>query len=353
MQFFQFNFYPMKKALPLLLASVALLAHAALGQNATTTPVGVMTLRVRGKGATNANSFISLNLARPTAFQGVVGTKSLVGGQSVITFSSDLFTVDQFNGTGKNHYAQLTSGSNNGLVSQVVATTANSITLADDINDVLTDGTTTFKIVPYWTLATAFPNGAGLNGGTAPANADNVTILPAVGTALVYFYNTTYSQWRRGTTDSSDVIIPPGSGLLITRKFAGDVSFQITGAVNVGPTEAAVGAGSATGSRNTVISNPYPVASVTLATSGLYTGSASTGVVGGTAPAAADNVVIYDPITGVPSSYFYNTTYSQWRRGTTDSSNVTIPDGVAVMITRKANRGEFSWYIPQPSMNLN
>jgi len=31
---------------------------------------------------------------------------------------------------------------------------------------------------------------------------------------------------------------------------------------------------------------------------------------------------------------------------------VTIPIGAAVQITRKANRGEFSWFIQQPAMSL-
>jgi len=344
----------MKKLLPLLIGTSVIFIHSALCQNATTTPVGATTLTVRGKtGATNANSFISLNLARPTAYEGVIGTKSLTGSPSVITFSSNLFTAGQFSGTGKNHYLQVTNGTNNGLVSQVVSNTVNSITLADDISDVLVDNTTTFKLVPYWTLSTAFPNGAGLNGGVGATAADNITILPPVGAGLVYFYNTTAGKWRRGTTDSSDVVIPPGSGLMFTRKIAGDVSIQLTGVVNTGPTEAVVGAGAASTSRNTVIANPYPIASVTLASSGLYSGSPSTGVVGGPSGTTADNVVIYDPVTGVASSYYYNTNFNQWRRGTTDSSGVTIPDGSAVMITRKANRGEFSWYIPQPTMKLD
>jgi hypothetical protein len=71
-------------------------------------------------------------------------------------------------------------------------------------------------------------------------------------------------------------------------------------------------------------------------------------VVGGTSAAAADTVTIYNPTTGVADSYFYHTSFNQWRKGTTDSSNITIPDGAAVVITRKANRGAFEWYIPSP-----
>jgi uncharacterized protein (TIGR02597 family) len=323
---------------------------------ATTDPVGFTTLTVRGKAtptSPNVNSFVSLNMARPTAFQGTVGIKSLDGsGRTVITFTGTPFTANQFNGIANAHYVQLTGGSNDGLVSEVVATTSNSLTLVDDINSVITDNTTTFKVVPYWTLSTAFPNGGGLNGGASATPADAVTILPPTGNALAYFYNTSANQWRRGTSDSSNVIIPPGAGLLITRKIQGNVSITLAGAVNLGPTEAVVGAASPTAVRNTMLANPYPLPSVTLANSGLYTGNPTTGVAGGASATAADAVVILDPATGNSLSYFYNTSANQWRRGTTDSSNVVIPEGAAVLVTRKAGRGEFSWYIPQPNMNL-
>ena len=95
--------------------------------------------------------------------------------------------------------------------------------------------------------------------------------------------------------------------------------------------------------------NPYPISSRTLGTSGLYTGNQSTGVAGGTSATAADNVTIYDPSTGVANTYFFHTSFNQWRKGTTDSSNITIPEGSAIVISRKANRGAFEWYIPQPT----
>jgi uncharacterized protein (TIGR02597 family) len=273
-------------------------------------------------------------------------------GRTVITFTGTPFSANQFNGTGNAHYLQLTGGSNNGLISEVVATTSNSLTLVDDINGVIVNNTTTFKVVPFWTLSTAFPNGGGLNGGASATPADAVTILPPNGNSLAYFYNTSANQWRRGTTDSSNVAIPPGAGLLVTRKIEGNVSITLAGAVNLGPTEAVVGAASPTAARNTMLANPYPLPSVTLANSGLYTGDPATGVAGGASATAADAVVILDTATGNSLSYFYNTTANQWRRGTTDSSNVVIPEGAAVLVTRKAGRGEFSWYIPQPNMNL-
>jgi uncharacterized protein (TIGR02597 family) len=345
----------MNKIKTLTIGTIVLVLGVAsvFAQATVSTPiVGFTTLNVRGKsGANNALSYISLSLSRPKAFSGTVGTKSLNGsGQTVITFGSNLFTANQFNASTNRHFFQVKSGSNNGLVSEVVATTANSITLADNLDSIIDNNTTTFDITPYWTLSTAFPAGAGLKTGTSSASADNLTIIdPSSGTGNSYFFNSSANQWRRGTTDSSQVIIPPGSGIMVTRKDAANANLVISGEVRTGPVQADIAAAPSTGARVSYVSNPYPLASKTLSLSGLYTGNPSTGMVGGTSAAAADNLIIIDPATGTGKTYFYNTSAGQWRTGTTDSSNVTIPDGSALIISRKANRGAFEWYIPQPT----
>ena len=332
---------------------LSLIGSTVQAQSTVSTPiVGFNTLNVRPKsGANNATTLISLNLSRPKAFSGVVGTKSLNGsGQTVVTFSSNFFTSNQFNASTNRHYFQVKSGANNGLIAEVISTSPNSITLSDNLDQVLEDNTTSFDIIPYWTLSTAFPSGAGLKSGTSATAADNLTIIEIPsGVAQSYFYNSSAGQWRKGITDSSHVVIPPGSGILVTSKDATSLGIVISGQVPTGPVQADIVGGTASSARLTYVANPYPIASRTLALSGLYTGNSSTGVAGGTSATTADNVTIYDPATGVANSYFYNTSAGQWRKGITDSSNVTIPDGAAIVISRKANRGAFEWYIPQPS----
>lgn len=344
------------KSNKILAIGIATLAGAAtplIAQQTVSTPiVGFTTLNVRGKtGANNALSYISLNLSRPKAFSGTVGTKSLNGsGQTVITFGSNLFTANQFNASTNRHFLQVKSGANNGLVSEVIGTTENSVTLADDLDGVLENGTTSLDVIPYWTLGTAFPSAAGLKTGTSATAGDNLTIIdPATGTANNYFYSSTLNQWRKGTTDSTHVIIPPGAGIMVTRKDATSVGIVTSGQVRTGPVQTDIAAAPSTGARVTYLANPYPLASTTLGQSGLYSGNASTGVAGGTSATAADNVIIVDPATGTANSYFYNTSVGKWRKGVTDSDNVTIPDGSALIISRKANRGSFEWYIPQPT----
>jgi len=342
-----------------LLTVLALVATPVLLQAQTTNfseVVGYTTLNVRAKsGSANALSFVALNVHRPSAFKGAVSAKSVNGsGQSVLSLSSANFTNSQFTGTGNKHYIRITStNANTGLISEIVANDAGSVTVADNLDAVIDANVSTIEIRPYWTLATAFPSGAGLKAGTSASAADNITIInPTSGVADSYFYNSTANQWRKGTTDSSAVTISPGSGILVTRKDVSAVSIVISGEVIGTTVQADVAGGTSTASKLTYIANPFPSASKTLAQSGLYTGSSSTGIVGGTSASAADNVTIYDPSTGIASTYFYNTTAGQWRKGTTDSSNVTIPEGAAVVITRKAARGAFDWYIPSP-INLN
>lgn len=342
------------------LSALVLMSLAVSGLNAQSTastdPVGFTTVNVRGKTtAAKAVTFAVLPMERPDAFVGACtgATFSLDAGRTVITFPTNIFTANQFTGTGNQHYFRLSNGGNAGEFSTIVANTANSITLADDLNSVLATSST-FAVTPYWTLSTALPAGAGLQGGTSAAAADTVTIYNANFVGTAYFYNTTANQWRTGLTASDNVIIPPGSGLGIERKQASAVPIVLAGSVPLGTSAVDVnGSTSGTATRYTMVGSAYPLASKRLAEIGLYTGNATTGLAGGTSAAAADTVTIYNLATGVGTAYFYNTSANQWRTGLTDASNVTIPEGSAVLVTRKSGRAPFTWYIPQPTMALN
>ena len=331
----------------------ALSSGLSLAQTNFSDIVGYTTLNVRGKATSsspNASSFIALNVHRPAAFKGQVGTKSLSGQQSVITLSSSAFTNNQL--TGQKHYLRVTSGANTGLVSEITANSTDTITVADNLDAVLVNNTTQFEVRPFWTLDTAFPSGAGLQGNTSATSADNLTVFdPTTGVANTYFYNSSLSKWRKGFADSGSDIIPPGSGIMITRKVINPVTIRITGEVITSAVLADIPGASS--QKQALVANPYPAASLTLANSGLYTGNSATGVVGGTSGSSADTVTIFNPTNGVATSYYYNTSGNQWRTGLTDASNVVIPEGAAVLITRRANRSAFEWYIPSPIANLN
>lgn len=335
----------------------------AQGSTATTEPVGFTTITVRAKSTpARALTMVVLPMERPDAFVGSCSnaTFSLDGSnRTVITFSTNTFSANQFTGSGNQHYFRLSNGDNAGEFSTIIANTANSITLADDLNSVLST-TSTFAITPYWTLGTALPSGGGLQGGTSASGTttDNVFIYNTNFVATTYFYHTTNNRWQTGLSPADNVIIPPGTGFAIERKQNSPVAIVLPGSVPLGSSAVDVnGSTSGTATRNTLVGSAYPLASRRLADIGLYTGNSSTGLLGGTSAGTAtsgpDTVGIFNPATGVQTIYYYHTSNNRWQTGLSDASNVTIPEGAAVLISRKNGRAPFTWYIPQPTMALN
>lgn len=354
-----------------LLLSVAVAASLTLGQISTaqttvaTDPVGFTTLTVAAKPA-NSRGFtlLSLNMTRPAAFQGLVpaGGVSTSNGQTTITFPPNTFTANQFNGTANGHHVEIANGTGAGRLSDVTATSnsgsGSSVTVADDISNSLTAGSSTIKIRPNWTFATAFGanNSAGFQGAASASQADVIQLVdPATNVARTYFYSTTNSRWQEGFRDATHDEIPMDGGLKIERKQTSAVSFTLAGAVKLGPTGLFV-QGGAVPQNSTIVPNPYPMASVTLATSNLYTGDPATGVRGGASASQADTVNVLNPATGVYTTYFYSTSNNRWQHGFQDASNAALPEGAAVIINRKSSSTNqypsFIWYVPQPAMNL-
>ena len=353
-----------------LLSAVAI-GSLSLGQIATaqttvaTDPVGFTTLSVAAKPA-NSRGFtlLSLNMTRPVVFQGLVpsGGVSTSNGQTTLTFPANTFTANQFNGAGNGHYIEIANGPAAGRLSDIVATSSSagssSITLADDISAAVTAGTSTIKIRPNWTFATAFGanNSAGFKGAGSSSQADVIQLVdPATNVARTYFYSTTNNRWQEGFRDATNDEIPIDSGLKIERKETSPVSFTLAGAVKLGPTGLFV-QGGAVPQNSTIVPNPYPMASVTLANSNLFTGDPATGVRGAGSASQADTVNVLNPATGLYTTYFYSTTNNRWQNGFQDASNVTLPEGAAVIINRKSTsttqNPSFIWYAPQPAMNL-
>jgi uncharacterized protein (TIGR02597 family) len=324
---------------------------------ATTDPVGFTTINVRGKTTTaRAVTFVVLPMEQASAYASSFAGANFTteSNRSVITFGSNVFTANQFTGTGNQHYLRITSGANSGDFSTVFANTANSLTLADNFSAVLTTNTT-FEIIPYWTLNTALPNGGGLNGGGNASVADTVTLYNASFVGTTYFYNTTLSRWQTGGTSAVNTIIPPGVGLAIERKQVAAVSIALPGTVPLGTSAVSVsGSTSGSATRNTLVGSAYPLASKTLADIGLTQGGTNpaVGLIGAGNASQADTITIFNPVSGGQTVYFYNTTLNRWQTGGTSANTVTIPEGSAILIARKSGRPPFTWYIPQPTMAL-
>jgi uncharacterized protein (TIGR02597 family) len=334
-----------------LLSGAALFALTNLGA-VETDPVGFVTTTTPD----GDDALIGLPLTQAPA---LAGTADSVAG-AVVTVSATL-VVDSFNNT---HYALATSGANAGQWSEVTDTDTNTFTTAE----VLLAATDTFEIIPFWTLATAFPGGEGI-GDTAdpfnPATTVSVNDLTAAGTnlspATTYFYfpgptPVSAGWYQTGTFAASDgVRLTPETYITIRNSGGSALDTVVTGTVPTSVVGTTV-IGVAAEAQDNQLVNPYP-APITLAASGL------TDVV---APAAdpfnpVDTVSIYD-IEGTSgqnisaaSTYFYfagpTPVPAGWyQTGTFASSDaVEIPAGGAFIVRKGAGDDEeLEWNPPVP-----
>jgi uncharacterized protein (TIGR02597 family) len=319
---------------------------------ATTDPVGFITLNVAGTGGAgqSALSLVGLGLTRTVEYQGAAESF----GTNTLTDNDATWTDNQFNGANGAYFVEIVSGAAAGTTYDISATTAASktITTSQNLAAGIAAGVN-FKIRKHWTIASVFgpANEGGLQGGTS-STADQVLLYNG-STYDTFYYSTgglTGTGWRKagaGAADQAGVVIYPEEGVLTLRKQSAGVGLVVMGAVKTGQTSIPVFAGL------NVLGNIY-AASMTLADSGLYTGSSTTGVLGGTS-STADQVLLYNGATY--DTYYYSTgglTGTGWRKagsGATDFSATVIPVGSSLLIQRKAGT-PFNWVAPQHPATL-
>ncbi len=332
------------------LAAALAFASFASAQSVVTDPVGFITLTVQGTGGvgTSALSFLGLSFTQPVSYQAVLSSAS----GTTLTDSSATWSDGQFNGANGTYYIELTTGTGAGRTSNIVTTTMStkSLTTAIDLSSFVTAGTG-YKIRKNWTLGTVFgPNDeSGLQGGTS-STADQILVYnPATTLYATYYYKTSGvggTGWRSTTStsqDASGTAFNPTDGLLIKRQQSSTVSFALAGAVKLGQTSIPVATGL------NILSNVYPSGTFTLGNCGLF----ESGIGGGTS-STADQVLIYNSVTGLYSTYYYKTSGvggTGWRSTlstSTDASGTAIPFGQSVLVQRTQGRAAFQWVAPQP-----
>ena len=155
------------------------------------------------------------------------GTATSVSGNS-LTVTGAAFTGDQFapvNGL-PTHYIQITSGSQAGLVVDIVGNTATQLNVGTgDLASV--SGTPSFVIRPHLTASSLF------NGNTSLSDyTDTLTIYNSDGSVTNLLRDSTSpTGWLdSGTFASADSIIYPGQGFLLSAQYSG--TFTSTGIVN-------------------------------------------------------------------------------------------------------------------------
>jgi hypothetical protein len=343
---------PMKLPAKLAIASLAIVtaASSASAQNATTDPVGFVTVNITaGTGTTKRNTFYSPPLLEAASITGQASGIITAVSSNSITNSNAGWTAGELSNPATPYLIMITSGAADGrifLISSSAATggaisgaanTATTVTVSSiDTTQVtnltslgIVTGTDTYKILSCDTLSSLFgtPASSGILGGTSVSNADVVTMV-VNGQATNYFYKTDSvpPRWTRQSpaTDASNVPILPYYGLSYARLAASPLSLTITGAVPTDPRQTGV-----KNSGNTIVSQFWPVDS-TLLSSGI-----SSVVTSGANATVADIVTLTS--NGSATNYFYNG--SEWRRQSpnTAANSTPIPVGTSVRISRKGS----------------
>jgi hypothetical protein len=340
----------MKSIIPSLAAALLAAAPIANAQNATTDPVGFVTVNITaGTGTTKRNTFYSPPLLEAASISGQASGIITAVSSNSITNSSAGWTAGELSNPSTPYLIMITSGAADGRVFLIsssastggaisgVANTATTVTVSSIDTTQVTNltslgivaGTDTYRILACDTLSSLFgtPASSGILGGTNVSNADVVTMV-VNGQATNYFYKTdsTPPRWTRQTpaTDASNVAILPYYGLSYARLAASPLSLTITGSVPTDPRKTSV-----KNSGNTIVSQFWPVDS-TLLSSGLSS-----------VVTAGANVTVADIVTltsnGSATNYFYNGT--EWRRQTpnTAANSTPIPVGTSVRISRKGS----------------
>ena len=336
--------------LALILASTASLSGAAENGPIASPIAGFIAFEAPGATdpAKPQLSLKSTGLVRPVEFE---GTTEAVRGKVLIdiraTWRDGEFGATNGTLATATHYVEITTGLQAGVMVDIVKTNAATHTLnLGQALPVNTGAKVGYRIRRHWTLGSLFgpANDIGFLPGTEKT-ADKIAIYFGTGFDTFYYSNgDAGTGWRRvggRNVDAANYRIYPDDGISISRTGTGPALTFVKGQLKTGRTTVAMLRGM------NLLGNVYPV-SMTLASSGLFTGNPGTGLRPGTA-ANADQVLIFNGTT-------YDTYYYQqrdvrfgigWRKTTDprkDASATEIPGGVAIGILRRA--APFNWRVP-------
>ena len=347
---------------PLIIGAFLALSVSLFGSTVTTTPVGYITKTA------DASSDLKLGLPFKKAASLTAAVSSVSSGTITVAGVVPDVTSDA-------HYVWFTSGDSVGNWYQVTASDSSTLTVSDDIEASLSVGDT-FEVIPFWTLNTLFPSGAGFIASSnvfSPSGLVLTNNVQAIGVNLApesaYFYHDGgqipagwYQNGALGAGEKSDVVLTPESFITIRNLSLTGVEVTVAGTVpSVTVSNSIVQYD--TGRQDNLVANPFP-AGVKLSESCLVYNNPEVGeeaVLTGTMDpsvnvfAPDDLLLVYNSYTGTnpaPDKAFLYHDGSQipagWYQngalGSGEQSSYEIPAGAAVVI-RKAAGGNtlLSW----------
>ncbi len=331
-----------------LIAAISCLVVPAFGQSVATDPVGFVTVNVAaGSAASPTLSLVSPTLMQPVEWQGAIATIS----GTTITVAGTPWTNGQF-GTNGQYFIEVASGASAGAWTDIQSSTTNGLTTLDSLSAFAAQNTT-IRIRKHTKLTdfVGVNNSAGLKGAASLAAADEVLVYDGANSTTYWYYDASDAQGPAGWYDSgyqpaTNVVIAPHEGVVVRRKGTTPVGFVAMGSVKTGNTFFPIKAG-------INVLGTVSAKGLTLATSGLYTGNATTGVKGASALAAADEITIFSG-GGSTVYWYYDASDAQGPAGWYDSAYasagaVPIVAGSAIVVNRKAPGAAFNWPMPSPT----
>jgi uncharacterized protein (TIGR02597 family) len=299
-----------------------------------------------------SDTIVSAPLARLPEYEGRgTGLDVIAGSSGKIAFSGTPFTAGQFKyvaGVQPNtYYAFVASGSKEGDYFTITDNDTNSVQV--DLNgDTLAGITagTTVKIVPFWTLATLFPNGQGVTptSGFTPATQILLPDTASAGNNLtaagIYTYSAASGTWSQFGSEgpANDTILYPDNYFTVRNNAPAMTTIVVNGAVVVNKQLTALTTNAATKQDNFVaVMRPTPMS---LNESGLIASGAFRASSGFT---TSDQLFVFDNTVAqlnkaAAASYTYSN--GAWRRfGVTGDAgaDIVFTPGAGVIIRKARN----------------
>jgi hypothetical protein len=359
---------------------IALLSCTACGllpaaDTAYTNPVGYVTIPLPGTGGlTPSRLQIASQQLLPSGSTVFSGTAETIVGNTLTDDEGAWSAGNYINPTppagfpNHTHLVEVTAGPLMGTFTWITGSAANTLTTYDDISAAGPDAS--YRIVKAFTIDTLIPGvppATSTFAGGSASSGDNLLLFNSTtGSYTTFYYKISGgggTGWRTPASASVNVgavaIHPTDSGLVFQRKQSADGQLVIAGEVKTGVTDVLIRGKGGTGPNITtlnIIQALIPTSSLTLATSGLYTGSAVTGLLGGSA-SSGDTVLIYNAATKAYTTYYYKTSGGGgigWRTpasASLDVGSTVLPSTSAILIQRKSSGVDFTWQIPAVSIS--
>ena len=373
---------PYKTGLGLLLhrMSVILIAFAVFtaAEDTMADPcsLSTVTFTINNAVLSGSDTYISIPVTPAPVFCGWVSSIS----GSAITVVDDTGATPNFTGQSwygaahMTYYVIFTSGVKQGEIYTTNAIGAASVTVntptdcGDDLTGVLQGGKGVgdqLAIIPYWTLNTVWPGGAGVTGANSAANGTDILLWnPVTQSSALYWYRTTGATpgWRSSASavvSANDQIIQPNWTILIHQQVSKPtLNFTVTGSEIEYQTASCL---YAPGLAYSFVSNNhyYPTGGQTLGASGLAN-AFTPSYPFASPPQYNDELLLYDnTATGFNKApihtYIYFNNSGTWIWGdlnhapiTTDrSSDLVFTPGTGVVISKAAaSSTKTYWYDP-------